>query len=100
MFLNELGRHENIIHLLNVLKADNNIDIYLIFEYMETDLHVVIRSNILEPIHKQFVMYQCLKALKYMHSADLLHRDMKVRPTLHISIITDNFGISFTFSAK
>ncbi|KAJ4456700.1 putative Extracellular signal-regulated kinase 2 [Paratrimastix pyriformis] len=77
MFLNELGRHENIIHLLNVLKADNNIDIYLIFEYMETDLHVVIRSNILEPIHKQFVMYQCLKALKYMHSAELLHRDMK-----------------------
>jgi hypothetical protein len=25
--------------LLNVLKAENDKDIYLIFEYMETDLH-------------------------------------------------------------
>ena len=25
--------------LLNVLKAENDRDIYLIFEYMETDLH-------------------------------------------------------------
>ena len=27
-------------------------DIYLVFVYMETDLHTVIRANILEPIHK------------------------------------------------
>jgi hypothetical protein len=25
--------------LLNVLKAENDKDIYLVFEYMETDLH-------------------------------------------------------------
>lgn len=25
--------------LLNVLKAENDRDIYLVFEYMETDLH-------------------------------------------------------------
>ncbi|KAK2952005.1 putative Mitogen-activated protein kinase 15 [Blattamonas nauphoetae] len=77
MFLTELGRHENIVHLANVIKADNIKDIYLVFELLDTDLHVVIRSNILEPIHKQFVMYQCFKALKYMHSAGMLHRDLK-----------------------
>ena len=44
---------------------------------METDLHTVIRSNILEPIHKQFVMYQLLKALKFIHSAGIVHRDLK-----------------------
>ena len=38
----------------------------------------VIRANILEEIHKQYVMYQLFKALKYMHSAELLHRDIKV----------------------
>ena len=27
------------VRLLNVLKAENDRDIYLIFEYMETDLH-------------------------------------------------------------
>ena len=44
---------------------------------METDLHAVIRANILEPVHKQFIVYQCLKALKYCHTGDLVHRDLK-----------------------
>lgn len=44
---------------------------------METDLHAVIRANILEDIHKQYIIYQTLKCLKYMHSADVLHRDLK-----------------------
>ena len=30
----EFGDHENIIKLLNVIKADNDKDIYLVFEYM------------------------------------------------------------------
>eukprot|EP00164_Ancoracysta_twista_P000471 GFYU01000630.1.p1 GENE.GFYU01000630.1~~GFYU01000630.1.p1 ORF type:complete len:354 (-),score=93.84 GFYU01000630.1:605-1666(-) len=77
MFLQELNGHDNIIRLLNVLKADNDRDIYLVFEYMETDLHAVIRANILEDIHKQYIIYQLLKALRFMHSADVLHRDMK-----------------------
>ncbi|KAK2077144.1 hypothetical protein QBZ16_004778 [Prototheca wickerhamii] len=60
MFLQELSNHENIVRLLNVLKAENDQDIYLIFEYMETDLHAVI-----------------FRSLKYIHSAQLLHRDIK-----------------------
>ncbi|KAF5832577.1 mitogen-activated protein kinase 5 [Dunaliella salina] len=77
MFLQDLNQHENIIKLLNVLKAENDRDLYLIFEYMETDLHAVIRANILEEVHKQYIMYQMFKALKYMHSGELLHRDIK-----------------------
>jgi mitogen-activated protein kinase 15 len=77
MLLQELNGHENIIRLLNVIKAENDKDIYLIFEYMETDLHTVIRANILESIHKQFIMYQVLKALKFIHSAGIIHRDLK-----------------------
>jgi mitogen-activated protein kinase 15 len=63
----------------------------LIFEFMgtnltlilclcaaESDLHAVIRANILQEVHKSFVIYQLLKALKYMHSVDVLHRDIKV----------------------
>jgi len=59
------------------MKADNDKDIYLLFEYMETDLHAVIRANILEDIHKRFIIYQLLKAIKYMHSGQVIHRDMK-----------------------
>ena len=44
---------------------------------METDLHSKIRANILEPIHKQFIMYQLLKALKFIHSEAIIYRDLK-----------------------
>lgn len=71
--MQELSGHENIIRLLNVIRAENDRDIYLVFDYMETDLHAVIRANILEDIHKQYIIYQTLKCLKYMHSADVLH---------------------------
>lgn len=43
MFLQELNGkkpcylgHENIIRLLNIIKAENNKDLYLVFDYMET----------------------------------------------------------------
>jgi len=77
IFLLELVDHENIITLLDVFRADNDKDIYLVFEFMETDLHAVIRANILEDIHKRFIIYQLLKAIKYMHSAKVIHRDIK-----------------------
>ena len=85
-----------MIRLQNVLRADNDRDIYLVFEYMgkretkdgpmdprlrsEADLHNVIRKgNILKDTHKRYVMYQLLKAMKYLHSANVIHRDMKVK---------------------
>ena len=77
MFLQEMKGHENIVSLLSVLKSDNDRDFYLVFECMETDLLTAIRGNVLQDIHKQYVTWQMLKALKYMHSAELLHRDMK-----------------------
>ena len=77
VFLEQMRGHENIVALHESIKADNDRDIYLVFEYMETDLHAVIRANILEEIHKQYIMYQAFKALHYMHSAQLVHRDMK-----------------------
>ena len=72
-----MAGHEHIVTLVNCLKADNDRDIYLVFEIMETDLHAAIRATILQDIHKQYITWQTLKALKYMHSAELLHRDMK-----------------------
>ena len=63
IFLQQMRGHENIVELREVLKADNDRDIYLTFEYMETDLHATIRANILEEIHKQYIMYQAFKAL-------------------------------------
>jgi len=77
IFLQGLTDHENIITLLDVINAENDKDIYLVFEYMETDLHAVIRANILEDVHKRYIIYQLLKALKYMHTGAVIHRDLK-----------------------
>ncbi len=87
MFLQELNTHghDNLIRLLNVIKADNDKDLYLVFEHMEINLHAVIRANILEDVHKRYIVYQALKAIKFMHSGDLLHRDMKVSTTISVS---------------
>ena len=57
IFLQELSGHENIIRLQNVIRAENDRDIYLVFDFMDTDLHAVIRANILEDIHKQYIIY-------------------------------------------
>lgn len=103
MFLQELGNHENVIRLRNVIKADNNKDLYLVFDFMETDLHHVIRAKILEEIHKQYIIYQLLKGLKYLHSADLIHRDLKPSNLLidsecHIKI--GDFGLARSVNSE
>jgi len=50
---------------------------YLIQELMETDMHRVIRTQDLSDDHCQYFIYQTLRALKCMHSANVLHRDLK-----------------------
>ncbi|NXY10939.1 MK15 kinase, partial [Pteruthius melanotis] len=78
MFLQKFGEHPNIIKLLDVIQAENDKDIYLIFESMETDLHAVIKKgNLLKDIHKCYILYQLLKATKFIHSGNVIHRDQK-----------------------
>ncbi|CAH0403220.1 unnamed protein product [Chilo suppressalis] len=78
IFLQSFRNHPNIVKLHSIHRALNNRDIYLGFEYMETDLHNVIkRGNILKDIHKRYIMYQMLKATKYIHSGNVIHRDQK-----------------------
>ncbi len=46
----------------------------------DTDLHAVIKKGtLLKDIHKRYVMYQLFKAIKYLHSGSVIHRDQKVR---------------------
>ncbi|KAM4792516.1 mitogen-activated protein kinase 15 isoform 2-T3 [Cyanocitta cristata] len=78
MFLQKFGEHPNIIKLLDVIQAENDKDIYLIFESMETDLHAVIKKgNLLKDIHKCYIVYQLLRATKFIHSGNVIHRDQK-----------------------
>ena len=76
-YLLRLRGHVNIISLRHVIESKSGNDVYLVFEYMETDLECVVRANLLEDVHKRYVAYQLLKALLYLHSAGVVHRDVK-----------------------
>ncbi|GFU00386.1 mitogen-activated protein kinase 15 [Nephila pilipes] len=77
-YLQEFHSHSNIITLLEVVKAKNDKDIYLIFDFMETDLHQMIKKGTLKEDWKHgFIIFQLLSALSYIHSANVIHRDIK-----------------------
>ncbi|XP_054716645.1 mitogen-activated protein kinase 15-like [Uloborus diversus] len=77
-YLQEFHNHSNIITLLKVVKAKNDKDIYLIFDFMETDLHQMIKKGVMKEEWKHgFIIFQLLSALAYIHSANVIHRDIK-----------------------
>lgn len=45
VFLEQLTEHENIVKLLSVIRAENDRDLYMVFEFMETDLHKVLSGH-------------------------------------------------------
>ncbi|KAL4114082.1 hypothetical protein PRIC2_014762 [Phytophthora ramorum] len=73
--------HKNITKLLDLVPPPSRKqfdDMYIITELMETDLHQVIYS--MQPMsddHVKYFLYQMLCALHHIHSAGVLHRDMK-----------------------
>uniref|UniRef100_A0A2R8NBZ2 mitogen-activated protein kinase n=1 Tax=Callithrix jacchus TaxID=9483 RepID=A0A2R8NBZ2_CALJA len=93
--LQEFGEHPNIISLLDVIRAQNDRDIYLVFECMgcsptstpqtgactlspETDLNAVIRKGgLLQDVHVRCIFSQLLRATRFLHSGHIVHRDQK-----------------------
>lgn len=63
-----------------------------IFFSPDTDLYAVIKKgNLLKDIHKRYIMYQLLKATKYLHSGNVIHRDQKVGS--HVLYVGSNAGL-------
>ncbi|XP_076945243.1 cyclin-dependent kinase B2-2-like [Bidens hawaiensis] len=83
--LRMLSRDPHVVKLMDVKQGVNkngNTVLYLVFEYMETDLKKFIRSyrqhgdNIPPQIIKS-LMYQLCKGVAFCHSHGVLHRDLK-----------------------
>lgn len=52
-------------------------EVYLVFEFMTSNLAHVINKLELKDVQIKRLMYHLLSGLYYMHSANIIHRDIK-----------------------
>ncbi|KAJ2800063.1 mitogen activated protein kinase, partial [Coemansia guatemalensis] len=51
--------------------------VHIVQELLDIDLHRIIKTQPLSEEHVQYFLYQILRALKYIHSCNVLHCDLK-----------------------
>merc|ERR1711933_44453 len=101
VILRTVREHEAIITLIDILPpADiQNFDtLYLVFEFVDTDLSQLISSpQSFQRLHAQCIVYQILLGLQYLHSANIVHRDLKPANILvneNVSTKICDFGLA------
>ncbi|KAG6336041.1 hypothetical protein ID866_3040 [Astraeus odoratus] len=102
--LRHFAHHENITGLIDMDAISHDFqEIYIFMEPMEADLHQIIKSGqTLTNEHVQYFLYQVLRGMKYIHSASVIHRDLKpgnllVNSDCELKIC--DFGLSRGFDA-
>tara|TARA_Y100000780_G_C13434451_1_gene320806 strand:- start:142 stop:465 length:324 start_codon:yes stop_codon:yes gene_type:complete len=77
--LRHLGGHDNIIEIIDIMtgppESEDFDTLYIVTQLYECDLDRIIRSaQALTDQHFQYFVYQMLRGLKFIHSANVIHR--------------------------
>ena len=76
-------KHDNVLGLLDILPPGKDgskewKDVYIVSELMDTDLHYIIHSKQqLTDEHFKYFLYQILRGVHAIHTAHVLHCDLK-----------------------
>jgi len=95
--------HQDVCRLLDVVPLLHKDiytfdDIYIVIELMDADLGRVLRTRNLTKSHYQIIIYQLLRCLKYLHSSNIVHNNLKPENVLlevqHTNTKITDFGYS------
>ncbi len=96
-----LLHHDNILEMKNLLSVTSEEkfeDVYMVTELMDADLYMIIKSRQkLTEEHCKYFMCQALRGLHYIHSANVLHRDLKPGNLLvnaNCDLVICDFGLA------
>lgn len=98
-------KHPNIVELKQIEVEIDEINkctnVYLIFDLYSSDLWKLVRADYkLELLEVKLILFQILHGIKYIHSKNVLHRDLKTgnillnRENMQIKIC--DFGLART----
>lgn len=99
--------HDNVIQLIDLFSPAGRIEdfneIYMVSILMDRDLRKLLDRYQLSDTQTKLVLYQILRALKYLHSGGIMHRDLKpsniaINDNFEIKIL--DFGLSRQVHAK
>lgn len=85
-----------------VLLSSDAKDLYIVYEFVQSDLEKVIHSKLLREANIDYITFKLLKALLFMHSKKVIHRDLKPSNILlnaSSEIRIADFGLSRTINS-
>ena len=75
--LKVIGSHPYIIRLVDVLEDDKHF--FIVLELLEgRDLFEFMNRNFMNESRGKRIMYAVLRAVKYLHTFGIVHRDLKL----------------------
>lgn len=104
--LKAIGSHPYIIRLVDVIEDDKNF--YVVLEYLDgRDLFEFMNRNFMNEHKAKRIMFAVFRAVKYLHTFGIVHRDLKLEnlmmtskePNLALPKLID-FGLAHVFLPK